>query len=142
MADTEKNEDNKKATEITPEHASVTEAKRKFTKFFENNKHSKIETNEIEADGKKTIVPYIALPWNDATLEIQIPEDSTALEEALNNLILPERFSAIWHSDSKRLEIQYTAFPLRGNQTDMEGRKFTFIFRDQKYECQFDKSSD
>jgi hypothetical protein len=82
-------------------------------------------------------------PWNEDSIILQLPADGGAqLVEALNNLLFPERFTAVWHSDTKDFEIIYTAFPLTGTQTDMKGRNFSFGFKDRDYLCEFKESSE
>ncbi|MDH2383610.1 hypothetical protein [Bradyrhizobium sp. CER78] len=81
--------------------------------------------------------------WNDDSIVFQVPtEDAAAFYEAFNNLLFPERFTAIWHSDTKDFEIIYTAFPLTGTQRDMKGRRFTFGFKDVDYTCEFGAASE
>jgi hypothetical protein len=56
---------------------------------------------------------YITKPWGDASVAIDIPRDAAGLADALNKVVLPRRFSAIWHSDTKDFEVIWTAFKLR-----------------------------
>jgi hypothetical protein len=59
-------------------------------------------------------------------MAILIPAtDSDALIDALNNVRLPERYTAIWHGDSETFEVIYTAFPLPLT-ADVASRAFTF----------------
>ena len=110
-------------------------AKQLFAAYIENNPHSAVVEEKPEEG------PEITTPWGDESLILKIPPDSAALAEALNNIILPQSFSALWHIDSKELEVIYTAFPLIGSQADMLNRKFTFAFHGKKYRCEFRESS-
>lgn len=117
-------------------------AKAHLKNFLEQNQFSEIkEQAEGKERGPDESGFCVASPWGDPTIEVRIPTDYSALFEALNNVLLPERFAAIWHLDTKLFEIIYTAFPLRGTQEDVSKRKFTFRFDGKDYDCKFDKSS-
>lgn len=122
-----------------PVSAAMIDAKARFSEFLERNPKSILE--EIEApDGKKQF--RIARPWGDESVAIVLPEDHDALATVLNKLLLPERFAAVWHSDTKRLEVVWTAFRLSASQREIFGRKFQFTFKGKKHDCAFDKSSE
>jgi hypothetical protein len=118
-------------------------ARELLEKYLNLNQYSNIEERDDELDGeltKKSL--FIKSPWGDSTIDIRIPENYDTLFDTLNNVLLPERFAAIWHVDTKSFEIIYTAFPLRGHQEDVAKRAFTFSFEGDEYECQYGKSSD
>jgi hypothetical protein len=73
---------------------------------------------------------------------LEIPADDAALREALNALYLPERFTAVWHKDSKDLEVIWTALPVAPAWKDIPGRSFKFRVAGKEYDCEFSKSSD
>lgn len=125
------------ATVDKPKIITVAEAKKLLAKYIENNPHSKIEESTPD-----DVSPYIKLPWGDPSIEIRIPPDHAPLITALESVILPERFSALWHVDTKSFEIIYTAYPLLGALKDVIGRKFSFMFGDKEYQCEFSKPSD
>jgi len=109
-----------------------------FQNFCNNNPYSKIVLSEEELEG------YIENPWGDSTLIIKIsdnPEEKAELESSLNNLVLPEKYSALFHTSTKEMEFIWTAFS--GPEED-ESMKREFIFNFGKYEwiCGFSKSSD
>jgi len=81
-------------------------------------------------------------PWGEIGLTVFLPSEENELTRALNSLILPERFTAIWHKDSKDLEIIWTAFSLEPNYDDIKERSFKFQFEGNEYECGFGESSD
>lgn len=80
----------------------------------------------------------IKLPWGDESISIQIPNDADALVEALNKVYLPERFTAIWHRDSKFFEIIFTAYPL---PRDILERSFKLKHQRRVYQCEYSESS-
>lgn len=104
--------------------------------FLANNPNSRVV--EIESP-KKAIV--IARPWGDSSLSIVIPPNFDALIEQLNNVSLPERFTAIWHKDNKLFEIIYTAYPFSSTE-DVVTRAFTFKHRGKTFECWFGSASE
>ena len=79
-----------------------------FAEFLAANPLSKIKRQSFDKDGVKQAI--FEKPWGDISLAIMIPDHPTALAETLNNLRLPSRFSAIWHKDTKDLEIIWTAY--------------------------------
>jgi hypothetical protein len=87
--------------------------------------------------------PYVRVvaPWNDASLALRFPKEPEAMIEALNNVLLPERFIALWHLDTALLEVIWTAFTLPDVWKEIDGRKFEFRYRGISYECEFTDSS-
>ena len=107
-----------------------------FANFLENNKKSKI-AGPLSDQNSASIME----PWGDESFAINVPTDYETLAEALNNTHLPERFSALWHRDTRRLEFIWTAFPLSATWKDVPGRTFTFRFREHDHICEFGDSS-
>lgn len=96
-------------------------------------------SNNPEAEyGKDEKGAVIKRPWGDTTIELRIPEKPEELVAALNKVILPPRFTAIWHSDSQDLEVIWTAVPV---DAEIRARSFEFHFRDSCYACNFGDSS-
>lgn len=118
------------------EKSEIKKAKERFAQFLERNPYSSIQT---QADEQETLI--IASPWGEKEIDILIPADDK-LSEALNNVLLPKRFKAIWHADTKQLEVIFTAFPLGAEYKDVITRTFSFSFRKVEYECAFAKASD
>lgn len=102
--------------------------------FLLNNAHSTIEPHPF--DESKS--PVIAKPWGEPALVIRLDGIPQQLIECLNNVILPERFSALWHTDTRRLEFIYTSFP----DPETNDRFFQFTDDGNTYTCEFAQSSD
>lgn len=110
---------------------SISEIETQLTSFLALNPMC-----SISEDGNK-----IKMPWGDSSLELIIGNiEKTA--PLLNNLFLPERYSAIWHRDTKNLEIIYTAYPLKGKFECIKNRGFSFHYKKKHYKCQFNTSSE
>jgi hypothetical protein len=110
-----------------------------FADFLAANPLSKIKRQAFEVDGPKQAI--IEKPWGDSSLAVMIPDDPTALADILNSLRLPLRFSALWHQDTKDLEIIWTAYPLGPDSQEIGRRTFKFKFRASEYVCEFGASS-
>jgi hypothetical protein len=67
----------------------------------------------------------------DESIGIAVFEDDPELHEALNSIHLPERFTAIWHNDTNRLEIIFTADPIPASWNDIPDRRFTFNHKEK-----------
>ena len=121
----EKSEETKKA------QASIELLRVELHTFLNENPGTKIE----ERDGEI----IIANPWCDETVPLKIDIKSDSLIKALNSVVLPPRLRAIYHKDSRDLEIIYTPFPI---DSDIAKRSFEFRFGGKRYRCEFAKSSD
>jgi hypothetical protein len=110
-----------------------------LTAFLEDNKNSSVISSEEIEDQAEGFA--IKDPWNDASLIIKIDEEDRDFTSKMNSIILTERFSAIWHKDTKDLEVIFQAFPLAKPIADLRGRIFTFRFGLRSYECEFAPSS-
>lgn len=84
----------------------------------------------------------ITQPWGDSSLALTLRGNSDETIEALNSVYLPERFIALWHRDTSRFEIIWTAFALPDVWKEVPGRSFDFRFRGCAYRCAFSDSSD
>lgn len=113
-------------------------ARNRLRPFLEAHPYSTID--EIDSGEGKLL--GINKPWGEDALVIFLPDDLDAIADALNNLYLPERFTAIWHKDQKEFEIIWTAFPLSAQLDEVKNRKFLFHFDSKEHECQFSRSSD
>ena len=122
-----------------PEQAlTVEQARDQLRPFLEANPNSTVE--EIDSGNGKRL--GIKNPWSEDGLVIYLPTDLKPLAEALNNVLLPERFTAIWHRDKNELEVIWTAYPLIGPFEEIGKRKFQFHYDTNEYECGFGRSSD
>jgi len=107
---------------------------KRLAPFIKNNAVSKVEKPSLPFG-----VVAVKSPWGDTSIEIVLPskaKDLNALIEALNNVVLPERFTALWHVDTQKLEFIYTTYP-----THEADRSFVFKHRGSTYECTFGDSS-
>src|SRR4051812_48495813 len=78
-------------------------------------------------------------PWGDQSVEFRVHTTDEELITTLNTLYFPPKFSAIWHRDSKDLEIIWTPHRV---EKDIPDRSFEFQFNGNNYHCQFSQSSD
>ncbi len=99
--------------------------------FLKQNPYSKVQ---------KTKRGYFVInPWNDDSLRFVLEASSQAdLIDALNNLILPPRFTAIYHLDSNTMEYIYA---LLGEDDPCFSRQFKFTLAGKHYFCKFAESS-
>lgn len=98
--------------------------------FLASNPEAKLEVR-----GNKAL---IVTPWGDPTLVLDIASDDAALHSALNAVRMPPRLTALWHTDSKDLELIFTAFPIDAH---LYTRRFTFRFGGRDYPCEYYESS-
>jgi hypothetical protein len=107
--------------------------------FLRSNPQSTVEYF-ITSKGKKKIT--IKDPWGDNSLRLAVSNEDEDLCAALNSVVLPPRFTAIWHKDTKDFEVIYTAFKLGGPHAEIIGRSFCFKYNGRDYICEFGPSSD
>lgn len=110
------------------------EAKEGLKKFLELNPASNIQVDEC-AD-KNDI--SVSRPWGDDSLVLIIKEKDETLFQSLNEVYLPECFSALYHADTQSIEFIWTPHPSQS----VAKRRFTFGFEGAQYECEFGPSSD
>ncbi len=104
--------------------------KEKLKLFLELNPITEIE----EIEHKIRVIK----PWGDSSLLLGIKNENDSIIDALNNIILPNVFSALYHTDTKDLEFIYTPY----RNTDTENRKFEFTYTEKTYTCEFAPPSD
>jgi hypothetical protein len=118
--------------EMRHEENAATSLEKQLEPFLKHNSCS-----EIKKDGDRW---YVAKPWDDESLSFVIEHDLQAdLVSALNNLILPSRFTALYHLDSNTMEFTYT---LLDRDTPYLGRDFEFTMEGQTYRCWFGCASE
>jgi hypothetical protein len=120
-----------------PLHTEEDVAQRLST-FLERHPYSKIVTHKTGG----TELRAVDSPWGDQTLIMLIDDDLDPLAEVLNNVILPERLSAVWHQDTKDLEVIWTAHNLVQDQMEIAKREFTFLYGKTSYRCEFGEASE
>ncbi|MER8595118.1 hypothetical protein NKH33_26775 [Mesorhizobium sp. M1182] len=114
------------------------EIRARLTPFLDSN--PKTELKAINSRGKTLLA--IVSPWGDPSIALEIPNDPEDLIDALLNIALPERLSAIYHRDTKSLEVVWTAFKLGPFTTDVFGRQFEYVFGGKSYICNFGSASE
>lgn len=102
--------------------------------FLEAHPYSSLSTIKTPVE-----TPVILSPWGDDSLTLHIDPSSAAVLDTLNAVVLPERLSAIYHRETKRLEFIYTAFEIK---PQLAGRKFRFEHEGSTFECGFERCSD
>jgi hypothetical protein len=109
--------------------------KKKLVKFLKNNPKSQLRRLK---DPEK--IHYIHRPWNDESIILVLWDESdTKLITVLNALILPEKFSAIYHMEDNKMEFIYS--PLDKDDPDIT-RKFNIKIEGKQYTCQYQLASD
>jgi hypothetical protein len=120
------NDTKKSKTDSKLEHA-----RNLLAPFLRNNSASSVKRIKQPFNGIA-----VTEPWGDTSIQIVLPSKPKALVEALNNVFLPERFTAIWHLDTETFEIIYTVYPIAE-----AGRSFSFVHNGVTYECEYADSS-
>ena len=106
--------------------------KKELEPFLKNNPFS-----SVREEGKDYV---ISNPWGDDTITfLLIKENKSELIDALNNVILPPRFTAIYHLDSNTMEYIFTVIK---KDSPYASREFKFILDGKTYNCQFKSSSE
>ena len=114
----------------------VEEVRNALQEFLANNPASTVGENS------SVNTPCVLNPWGDDSIVFSVTSKDAALIEVINSVTLPERYSAIWHHKTKRLEIIFTAYPLTGALADVIGRSFEFIHKERVYGCSYNSPSD
>lgn len=113
------------------EKTGITTFEKQLEPFFKLNPYSKIQKSK---KGYRVIKP-----WNDESLcFILKPTSAADLISTLNSLILPPRFTALYHSDSNTMEYIYT---LLGKNDPYFSRQFKFSLDSTTYHCKFGEAS-
>jgi hypothetical protein len=111
--------------------------KQQLKEFLDNNPVASVE---------EVLEPAVAVaiqnPWGDDTIALSLTGAPLETIAALNALILPERYSGVWHRKTQRLEIAFTAFPLPKTYADLPTRKFVFRHDRGEYNCGYGPSSE
>lgn len=117
----------------TPEEKNkIASFEEQLAPFLKRNQHSKVEER-----GK---LYYVTNAWNNEfTSFVLEPKTQTDLIAALNNLILPPRFTALYHLDTNTMEYIFT---LLDRNSHYLSRGFEFIIEGKIYHCRFEDASD
>ena len=104
----------------------------RLTTFLANSPKSNI------VKVKETIV--LEEPWEDASISIRLSTKyADQLIEVLNSLVLPLRFSCIYHVDTNITEYIWSP---QAKDSDIFSRVFEFNFNGHSYKCYFAEISD
>lgn len=109
-----------------------------FSRFIELNPSCNFASVTISGD--EAVI--IHNPWGDSSVKILIPENYESFAKELNNVHLPERYSALYHVDMNALEVIFTARPLGEHLGDITERSFTFTHRGRDVEAKYAASSE
>jgi hypothetical protein len=117
-----------------PSSADLDDLRTRLAPFIEKNAYSRVD--KIERP-KKGLVVFS--PWGDDSLIIHLDKATDDFFDFLNGAILPERFSAIYHTGSRKLEFLYTPYSL---SSELAGRTFDFLYKGKTHKCSFALCSD
>jgi len=113
------------------EKTSIEILKKQLEVFLKNNVHSEIR--------KRKKGYCVIKPWNDESLLFRFkPGYESELIIVLNNLILPARFTALYHVDTNTMECIHT---ILGTDDPEFSRRFKFTLEGKIYSCEFAESS-
>jgi len=123
-----------------PESEKLKAARAALAPFLRLNRYSRIEES-----GQKEKFRYVEAPWGDRSVALLIDYGDKPINQpvvdALNNLVLPERLTALYHKDTRDLEVIWTAYKLPDEDKDLANRKFTFRYAEADIICEFGRSS-
>ncbi|MER9128360.1 hypothetical protein [Mesorhizobium sp. M0768] len=114
------------------------EAIQKLKPFLDSNPKSEVKKTSLTGEE----ILAVSNPWGDPAMIIALDDDQDDTIAILNKIIFPERLSAIFHVDSKRLEVLWTAYALSNNNKEVFGRSFEFHYNNKTHKCHFAKASD
>jgi hypothetical protein len=126
------------AGNVVPLPDLLAKAKEKLAPFLALNPKSSIEPVKSKS---KPVGVRISDPWGDKSLALNVPAEIDEFAAVMNNLVLPERLSALWHQNQASLEFIWTALPLSENWREVKGRRFNFRFDSIVHTCEFRASS-
>jgi len=105
---------------------------KKLAPFLSRNRNAKVE--------KRGELYYVTNAWNEESISFLLEPDSESnLIAALNELILPPRFTALYHLDTNTMEYIFT---LLARNSPFLSRQFEFSMESKTYHCRFEDASD
>jgi hypothetical protein len=116
-----------------PENGSLDLVKQQLAAFCANNPQSSIEAVRFPMKGIG-----VTKPGGDQSIQLFLPSKANDLIDALNNIYLPEKFSGIWHLDSKLFEVIFTVYEV---EKEVSERSFEVKHRARSYDCYFGDAS-
>jgi hypothetical protein len=103
--------------------------------FLEANPTASLNT---EAFG----FPAVLGPWGDASIAFRVDEGRSELLDALNGVILPPTFSALYHPEEQSYEFTWSAFKSdTSEELGWIGRSFDVHFGAETIKCEWAPSS-
>ncbi len=129
-----------------PEFISEEQVRKIFQSCLEGDGAFEVHAAQFEGDeGEQLPLFMLKHPWNDPTLILAVPpsiESAQELAEVLDRVDLPEKYSGIFHIETKSLEIFWTAFKVRTKHEEVAARSFNIWWRGEKRNCRFAPASD
>jgi len=120
---------NMKAPEGKDEIATF---EKKLAPFLSRNPNAKVE--------KRGELYYVTNAWNEESVSFLLePVSESDLIAALNTLILPPRFTALYHLDTNTMEYIFT---LLDRDSPFLSRQFEISIEGKTYHCGFEDTSD
>jgi len=116
----------------------LTSTTEQLSRFRELNPASGVEIVDVAGSPEVRVLR----PWDDDSFSLTLTKNREAIIAALNAVRLPQRLSALWHSDTKDLEIIWSAYNLGPGQAEIAGRTFEFRYAGATHQCEFGTSSD
>lgn len=111
--------------------AAVSKYEKNIAPFLERNPFSKVKIVDDSI--------CVTNPWNDDSLSFFLENwNEELMIPILNNVILPPRFTAVYHVNAKTMEFIYT---LLSEDDVCTARKFSFRLDRRLYSCEFGESS-
>ena len=107
-----------------------TELDPRLLRFQQNNPHSECRKMKEHYVVKK--------PWGEEALELFLRHEDDEVLNALANVLLPPRFTAVWHMDTHEFEVVWAPISER---SEFRSRRFEFRLAGQVYECEFRDTS-
>ncbi|GAI45954.1 unnamed protein product [marine sediment metagenome] len=105
---------------------------KKLAPFLSRNRNAKVE--------KRGELYYVSNAWNEESISFLLePNSESDLIAALNTLILPPRFTALYHLDTNTMEYIFT---LLDRNSPYLSRQFEFSIEGKTYHCGFEDASD
>jgi hypothetical protein len=114
-----------------PKISDEDQLKQKLSSYFVSNPDSGLKFDKGQF--------WVEKPWGDPSLQFRLEAGDERLIAALNQSYLPPRFTAIWHRDSRDLEVIWGAV---NSSREEIGRHFEFRFGGRCLRCEFQEASE
>ena len=121
-----------------PISEDLSAARKRYRQFLQRNPEAVLNEIKLTSGSRHRVIEN---PWGDGSVAFLIPDHDTQLAKALNSVRLPPRFTALYHYDTRQLEVIWTAFKLDEEQQKVVGRAFELRLNAKSYDCAFKESS-